>query len=126
MRVLQTIPQVDTKKMQKQFEAKDKRGMGGLVDYAKYYPLGLTFTRQISVDHCDLAPDEYKCRPLTKSTITQLVEDFASMPKPCSFAADLMPYDPIKNVPIKRKDFKKENLGTYRYWILHWILRGQH
>ena len=28
VRVLQTIPQVDTKKMHKQFEAKEKRGMG--------------------------------------------------------------------------------------------------
>lgn len=121
-KVLQTIPRVDTKKMQKNFEAKDKRGMGGLVDYARFYPLGLTFTRQVSVLQCDLAPDEYKCRPLSKPTVTQLVQDFGEMPKPCSFAADLMPYDPITNQPIKRKDFKKEKLGTYRYWILG----GQH
>ena len=39
-RVLKTIPQVDTKKMHKKMEAKETMGMGGLLEYAKYYPLG--------------------------------------------------------------------------------------
>ena len=78
----------------------------------------LTFTRQISVEHCDLALDDYKCHPLLLETITQLVEDFGPMPKPRSFAADLMSYDPSTKESIKERDFKKDKLDTYRYWIL--------
>ena len=120
--VLKTIPQVDTKKMQKQFEGKEKIGMAGLVNYAKYYPLGLSCIREVLVDQCDLAPDQYICRPLSPKTVSQLVVDFGGMPKPCSFAADLMPYDPRTNKCIRLADFKREKVFSYRYWILG----GQH
>ena len=52
-KILKTILVVDTKKMKKQFEGRNKVGMVGLADYGKYYPLGLSFTKEVLVDQCD-------------------------------------------------------------------------
>ncbi|MCO5569884.1 hypothetical protein L7F22_023598 [Adiantum nelumboides] len=106
--IVDCSPTVDTSKIAKIFDDKSQVGMARLVEYNKYYPKGLGWTRNIHVEQCDLAPDKYKCHPLSKNVVFDLVNEFGAVPKPCSFAADLMPFNPDTNEPLKCSKFDEK------------------
>ena len=110
------------KDIEKEVKKTSKHGLSGYVGIEHYFKFGVQFTQLISVEQCNLAPDKYKCRPLSSVYVKFLLQQFAKHSRPVSNAADLMPYDPITKEPLKTDEVHGDKLATYHYWIIS----GQH
>lgn len=120
--VIDSIVQPKEKDLDKEVAKTSKSGLDGYVGIEHYFKFGVQFTQLIHVDQCNLAPDAYKCRPLSKAYVKFLLKQFAGHSRPVSNAADLMPYDPMTKMPLKADEVQGDKLTTYHYWILS----GQH
>lgn len=120
--LLDSIDQPPEKELDRQVAKTSKSGLDGYLGIEQYFKFGVQFTALICVDYCNLAPDSYKCRPLSDEYVKYLLKTFAGHSRPCSLAADLMPYDPHTNVPLKSDEVHLDKLQQYHYWILS----GQH
>ncbi|MCO5603473.1 hypothetical protein L7F22_057623 [Adiantum nelumboides] len=112
----------EEKDLDKDVKKTNKSGLDGYIGIEHYFKFGVQFTQLINVDQCNLAPDHFKCRPLSGVYVKFLLRQFAKHSRPVSNAADLMSYDPIKKEPLKANEVHADNLATYHYWILS----GQH
>ncbi|MCO5596626.1 hypothetical protein L7F22_050693 [Adiantum nelumboides] len=122
VKVLASIVQPEEKDLDKDVKKTNKSGLDGYIGIEHYFKFGVQFTQLINVDQCNLAPDHFKCRPLSGVYVKFLLRQFAKHSRPVSNAADLMPYDPIKKEPLKANEVHADKLATYHYWILS----GQH
>ena len=120
--VIDSVGQLNEKDMDKQVAKTSKSGLDGYVGIEHYFKFGVQFTQLIPVDQCNLAPDPYKCRPLSDMYVKYLLRQFAGHSRPVSNAADLMLYDPMTKIPLKENEVQGDKLATYHYWILS----GQH
>ncbi|MCO5566848.1 hypothetical protein L7F22_020530 [Adiantum nelumboides] len=112
----------EEKDLDKDVKKTNKSGLDGYIGIEHYFKFEVQFTQLINVDQCNLAPDHFKCRPLSGVYVKFLLRQFAKHSRPVSNAADLMPYDPIKKKPLKANEVHADKLATYHYWILS----GQH
>ncbi len=62
--VLNSIVQPDEKDLDKVAKT-SKSGLDGYIGIEHYFKFGAQFTQLILVEQCNLAPDAYKCRPLS-------------------------------------------------------------
>ncbi|MCO5563061.1 hypothetical protein L7F22_016697 [Adiantum nelumboides] len=122
VKVLASIVQPEEKDLDKDVKKTNKSGLDGYIGIEHYFKFGVQFTQLINVDQCNLAPNHFKCRPLSGVYVKFLLRQFAKHSRPVSNAADLMPYDPIKKEPLKANEVHADKLATYHYWILS----GQH
>ena len=120
--VLNSIVQPNEKDLDKVIAKPSKSGLDVYVGIEHYFQFGVQYTQLIPIEQCNLAPEAYKCRPLSKAYVKYLLKLFASHSRPVSNAADLMPYDPITKMPLQTNEVQGDKLGTYHYWILS----GQH
>ncbi|MCO5584734.1 hypothetical protein L7F22_038666 [Adiantum nelumboides] len=118
VKVLASIVQPEEKDLDKDVKKTNKSGLDGYIGIEHYFKFGVQFTQLINVDQCNLAPDHFKCRPLSGVYVKFLLRKFAKHSRPVSNAADLMPYDPIKKEPLKANEVHGDKLATYHYWIL--------
>ncbi|MCO5615124.1 hypothetical protein L7F22_069413 [Adiantum nelumboides] len=117
VKVLASIVQPEEKDLDKDVKKTFKSGLDGYIGTEHYFKFGVQFTQLISVDQCNLAPDYFKCRPLSGVYVKFLLRQFAKHSRLVSNAADLMPYDPIKKEPLKANEVHADKLATYHYWI---------
>ncbi|MCO5591555.1 hypothetical protein L7F22_045542 [Adiantum nelumboides] len=122
VKVLASIVQPEEKDLDKDVKKTNKSGLDGYIGIEHYFKFGVQFTQLINVDQCNLAPDHFKCRPLSGVYVKFLLRQFAKHSRPIFNATDLMPYDPIKKEPLKANEVHVDKLATYHYWILS----GQH
>ncbi len=120
--LLDSIVQPSEKELDKEVTKTSKCGLDGYVGIEHYFKFGVQYTSLISVELCNLAPEAYKCRPLSDAYVKYLLKVFAGHSRPVSIAADLMPYDPLTNMPLKTEEVHADKLDTYQYWIIS----GQH
>ena len=120
--MLNSIVQPNEKDLDKEVAKTSKSGLDGYVGIEDYFKFGTQFTQLIPIEQCNLAPDAYKCRPLSDVYVKYPLRQFAKHSRPASNAADLMPYDPITKLPLKTSEVEGDKLGSYHYWILS----GQH
>ena len=120
--LLNSITQPSEKDLDKEVAKTSKCGLDGYVGIEHYFKFGVQYTSLISVEQCSLAPEAYKCRPLSDAYVKYLLKVFAGHSRPVSIAADLMPYDPLTNLPLKTEEVHADKLDTYQYWIIS----GQH
>ncbi|MCO5581795.1 hypothetical protein L7F22_035684 [Adiantum nelumboides] len=122
LKVLASIVQPEEKDLDKDVKKTNKSGLDKYIGIEHYFKFGVQFTQLINDDQCNLAPDHFKCRPLSGVYVKLLLRQFAKHSRPVSNAADLMPYDPIKKEPLKANEVHADKLATYHYWIIS----GQH
>ena len=120
--VLDSLVQPKDKELDRQIAKTSKSGLDGYMGIEEYFIFGVQFTALIPVEQCNLAPLSYKCRPLSDDYVKYLVKQFAGHSRPNSNAADLMPYDPVTNLPLRSEEIDKDKIEHYHYWILS----GQH
>ena len=120
--ILDTIVQPEEDVLDKQIQKNSKNGLDGYMGIEEYFKFGVQFTALIPVEQCEIAPMAYKCRPLSSAYVKYLVKQFAGHSRPNSNTADLMPYDPKTEEPLRSDEVQFEKLDQYHYWILS----GQH
>ncbi|MCO5586504.1 hypothetical protein L7F22_040444 [Adiantum nelumboides] len=114
MKVLDSIVQPEEEDLDKDVKKTFKSGLDGYIGIEHYFRFGVQFTQLILVDQCNLAPDYFKCRPLSDVYVKFPLRQFAKNSRPASNATDLMPYDPIKkeddNVKLLQKELLEEKI----------------
>ncbi|MCO5569944.1 hypothetical protein L7F22_023658 [Adiantum nelumboides] len=128
VKVLASIVQPEEKDLDKDVKKTNKSGMDGYIGIEHYFMFGVQFTQLVNVDQCNLAPDHFKCRPLSGVYVKFLLRQFAKHSRPISNVADLMPYDLIKKEPLKANEVHANKLAAYHYWSLfgqHSIIAGR-
>ncbi|MCO5550217.1 hypothetical protein L7F22_003699 [Adiantum nelumboides] len=118
----ESLSLLEEKDLDKDVKKTNKSGLDGYIGIEHYFKFGVQFTQLINVDQCNLAPDHFKCRPLSGVYVKFLLRQFAKHSRLVSNAVDLMPYDPINKETLKANQVHTDKLATYHYWILS----GQH
>ena len=75
--VLESIVQPQEKDLDKEVKKTSKSGLDGYIGIEDYFKFGVQFTQLIYVDQCNLAHEDYKCRPLSEVYVKFLLRQFA-------------------------------------------------
>ncbi|MCO5561652.1 hypothetical protein L7F22_015273 [Adiantum nelumboides] len=68
VKVLASIVQPKEKDLDKDVKKTNKSGLDGYIGIEHYFKFGVQLTQLINVDQCNLAPNHFKCRPLSDTT----------------------------------------------------------